>query len=219
MTKSDGRGTQPEEPSIDWSTLGRRNKNRGYAWERRVADTLGWTRVGKIRHTLQKGDVVDGFWGRNGNWIGECKTQPRGVGNLNVTDGYHKQLYDSGLRSDRYPALFLHLVPEPSGWAILPWTAISFIVAQTGCEPDVVWTTKSRGRGYGFTIQRRWINKSLWDIAQINVSITAKNRPARVVNWAAADTKMIWWLMRLSYFKEFIDKHKLWVPDDGPVER
>lgn len=192
----------------DWAKLGRNNKNRGRAFEKRFAALMGWVWVGTLRQTLQEGDVVDGFWKQDGFWVAECKTQQRGAkDNISVTDGYITQAYLSAARTGRLPVIAIHLVGLRDDYVFLPQVVAISLMDRIGSEPlkpDVRFTTVARGGGRGFVVQRSWMKSSKWDIAQ--VVVCEKGGDGIVGSWL---------MMRDFHFKSVLDEHDMHKPEKG----
>lgn len=153
----------------NFKRLGRNNKNRGRAFERRVAEELGFHRVddvlsagraGLVEHdlgSLDGGDIVD----VGGRWLLECKTQP--AGNISIKDGWLEKLFRRAAETDRYCGVVTTRYKEQGAWVILPaddevGTAILFSV-NNHLWPDTCWATKVRGKGIGFVIQDSWLQE------------------------------------------------------------
>lgn len=168
----------------DFKKLGRNNKNRGRAFERRVAelldvhrvdDLLSAGRAGLIEHhldVLDGGDLVDGMGA--GDWLLECKTQP--AGNISVKDGWIWKVIERANLTDKHAGIVTTRYREQGGWVILPkhddlMTAARFIGVHN-LWPWPWWQTKARGDGDSFVIQDSWIS----DMGPESVAFVAVER-------------------------------------------
>lgn len=107
--------------SANFSAIGRSNKNRGRAFEKKCAHALGWTRVPYSGGSGEwgGGDVVDGFYSKKGMWSAECKTQqPTKTKSISIKDKWLRQMRrDTG---DRMPVMFIKVTGSQESFALLP---------------------------------------------------------------------------------------------------
>lgn len=219
---------------IDWSKLNRNNKNRGRAFERKVAEVLNWTRIpysGGMGAEWGKGDVVDGFYTQDGYWVCECKTQQKGgLRNVSVRSGWVDKMFDAAVKSSRHPLIATSLYGEAEAFVFLPENSYVFLRNMTTSGwrlpheeeenkpspiemPDVIWTTKARGDGMGFVVQRSWIDAhSDWTMAMIVVQREKKGSPQ------LPPQEFKWFCLRLKDFRDLIHEFDVYRPpgdEDG----
>lgn len=170
----------------DMKKIGRNNKNRGRAFERRMAkqlphfwrvdDLLDAGRAGLIEHDLgdlDGGDLVDQPpEGGEGMWLLECKTQP--AGNVSIKDKWLTKLLKRAAATGRLCGVVTTRYKEIGGWVVLPnhderKTARTFSLMH-GIWPVVCWETKTRGKGQGYVIQDSWLdNLEEGQVARLDV--------------------------------------------------
>lgn len=215
----------------EWSRINRGNKNRGRAFERKVADELGWTRIpysGGMGGEWGKGDVVDGFYNQNGFWIVECKTQPQGsAANVSIKGEWITKTFNAARDANRNPLIATRLKHKHSSWVFLPQASYVFLRNMTTKgwrepynreesepspieTPDVVWTTKARGEEKGFTVQRSWMDEKEWELALI---VVVDEKPA-----GETDEEYYWWMMSLDKFKSLIHDFDIMIYDEEEEE-
>jgi hypothetical protein len=98
----------------------RANKNRGREFENRCAEKLGWTRVpysGAQAH-WGKGDVVDRFYEKDGEWHAECKTTIGQKTGLSINGKWIKQMQNHA--ASRRPILFFTRKASATTWVLVP---------------------------------------------------------------------------------------------------
>lgn len=159
------------------SRIGRNNKNRGRAFERKCADKLGWTRVPYSGGSGEwgKGDVVDGFHSGKGIWVAECKTQDGTIsGNLSIKDKWLKQMQKEADETTRIPVLLLRLNGDTRSYVLLPEASFDYLWEQTQRKSarlnadgyaerlmiDEVVDTHTRGKGLGFVIEKSVLRRA-----------------------------------------------------------
>ena len=197
---------------IDFKKIGRNNRQRGGAWERGFAKAMGWTYVGSVRASLFPGDVVDGFRYPPGRWVGECKTQQPGeLANLSVKSDWISQMFNNSERSGRHPVLALRITRKKTTYVVLPHESQTFlgIMSAGVLKPDTVWTTKTRGAGLGFVIQRSWLDRAGWEIANVEVERTRGSNKET----------FHWWVMAVEDFRRVLDQYEAHVDDVKQEER
>jgi hypothetical protein len=153
------------------SRIGRNNKNRGRAFEKKCATALGWTRVPYSGGSGEwgKGDVVDGFHTKKGIWVAECKTQDGTTsGNLSVKDKWLKQMQKEADETTRVPVLFLRLNGDTNSFVLLPEQSHAYLYEQVQQKearvgnantdyagmvfPEYDFDVFTRGNGDGFVL-------------------------------------------------------------------
>lgn len=192
----------------------RANKNRGRDFENRCAKVLGWTRVpySGAQAGWGKGDVVDGFYTRNGFWQAECKITIGQKTGLSINGKWIKQMNNldrvpqhvAGIR-ERHPVLFLARKGSPRSWALLPaiswdWLHYKMIEASTYTISDAKPTEKGTFMLPQNTLDGAWNGH----IQSIDVG------------------GMYYYLISFPYFVELVcmlDAHKpIETPDEAPSD-
>lgn len=194
----------------DFSKIGRNNKNRGREFEKKVANTLGWTRVpysGAIS-SWGYGDVVDGFYKQKGFWSAECKTQQPGpLGTISVTQKYIKQM-DKGSDGQRKGLLVIKNVGELRSYVVMPTASFEQILDHLlPSEYELVkgmYPLNSAGTADGFVVPVEYLKyiKGLGVVASF------------MVESPRIGTERGWCLMTLDTFKYYIKKHDIMEYDD-----
>lgn len=136
------------------SKRNRANKNRGRAFERKVADLLGWTRVpysGGVKE-WGGGDVVDGYFKNNGIWAAECKTQ-QPKASISITDKYINQAIGAVAHSGRFPIIVVKHVGQKHGYVFMTTAGYDYIedFLKPGAKSKRLDVPK-RGKGEGFIV-------------------------------------------------------------------
>jgi len=202
--------------------IGRLNKNRGRAFERRIAAELQWTRVPYSGGSGEwgEGDVVDGFYSRSGHWLAECKTQPGP--SLSVKAKWIDKLEQAAQKARRFPVMFMRLYGETRIWVLLPVRAYDvsyrwmFYHNRDEGEFKVAQVqTLQRGKG-GFCILDRYIKDVLMlraDVLKVQVY------PSGTRNFGLVEPVSIWCMMQLPVFKELVRKSGWQVLDEQAKEK
>lgn len=190
-----------------WKKLGRNNKNRGRAFEKKVAAVLNWTRVPYSGGSgaWGEGDVVDGFYARRGKWFAECKTQPYGVGNVSIRKKWIDRCLESARKENRLPVIITSLYGRSEAWVFLPFKSWFRWCHETGLNRDIQaqWNTVARGAG-GFCVQKKLLDEDF--------------RIAQLLVIGKDDTVYPWIIMSLDHFKELVEGTAYFVLDRIPDE-
>lgn len=181
----------------DWSKLGRTNKNRGKAFERKVASKLGWTRVpySGSHRDWGKGDVFDGTL-RHGFWLAECKTQPLNTRSLTVKNDWIEQAEKAIVGTKRNALIPIQQKGQQDAWVFLPQATWDWLADRLDFDPLPVINTIRRGRGRGFGV--RWDQMTDAPIHEIHVKIGHETE--------------IWRLLELNEFAHLIQTNGLMIP-------
>lgn len=190
----------------DISRINRNNKNRGRAFERYVADYLGWTRVpysGAIKE-FGGGDVVDGYYQRNGYWVAECKTQQPGPrGSISIRGKWLSQMYGASSGTDRRPILITKNVGASTAFVIMDADTMEFLIAQSGVPIDFKqYSTPTRGKGFNFVIEPEWLDDIGSHVIELSV--------------IAAEESHTFYVMTLNEFTSLINYAGLYIPLKQP---
>jgi hypothetical protein len=126
----------------------RANKNRGREFENRCAKALGWTRVpysGAQAH-WGKGDVVDRFYEKDGEWHAECKTTVGQKTGISINGKWLKQMRDHA--PTRRPVLFFTRKASTNIWVLAPVISWShFISIKSEIRTYVTRVVKATEKG------------------------------------------------------------------------
>jgi hypothetical protein len=192
----------------DFSRIGRNNKNRGRAFERHVAEKLGWTRVpfsGAVRD-WGVGDVMDGFYQRKGCWAAECKTQQPGVdGSISIKHKWVNQMYDA-CRDGRQGIIITKNVRSSRAWVFFlddAWDWFHEITTPSLARIEA--STYTRGKGHNFVVPGELLNEC-GDTKYIELGVHDKK----------ANNVTPWYVISLNTFASLIHEHKLYVPEVKP---
>lgn len=164
--------------TTDFSRLGRLNKNRGRAFERAVAEYLGWTRVpysGAVKE-WGYGDVIDGFRTKDGYWAAECKTQPASP-NISINTKWIKQMM-KGAVGGRTPLIITRNkgMRVDTSMVFMREPDCRWFLAQTGLSAKTSFSVMASGNENGFVVPLAelevnslpmWIDVHLHDLESI----------------------------------------------------
>ena len=177
----------------DWKKIGRNSKNKGRAYERRIAEELGWTRVpfSGASRDWGEGDVVDGYYSKKGFWRGECKKQPaRKSGDIAIEQKWIEQVAAIKDKS-RMNVYFTQTHGSHISFVFLPPNTLQYIVSMIGgifTDGVRIGSVRQGSKGMGFKVFREEIDAFPDKIWFVNNE---------------------WVGMRLPVFKEFITKYNL----------
>lgn len=197
-----------DDGTANFSRIGRGNKNRGRKFEREVADILKWTRVpySGAMSEWGGGDVVDGFYSRNGLWSAECKTQQPGpVNSISIKDKWIRQ---AGKVTDRKSIIITKNVGSKinDAFVFMPEHVYEWFCGRLDHKYEhKSYVTNARGKGRGFVVQRRILDKCQDGTPISIVVLIDKN-----LGYGSFDT---WVVFRLLDFMNTIHSAELMVTD------
>lgn len=180
------------------SKRNRANKNRGRAFERKVADLLGWTRVpysGGVKE-WGGGDVVDGYFKNNGQWAAECKTQ-QPKASYSITDKYIRQAMSATTHNGRFPVIVVKHVGQKHGYVFMTTAGYDYI--EDHFKPGTKFRkldAPKRGKGEGFIVPVDAMPREN-DILQVYVVHTRTGYGR------------YWYVVRLDTFADIVTTNKL----------
>jgi len=187
----------------DWSKLGRRNKDRGKAFERKIAEFLGWRKVpysGQAASAWGPGDIVDGDL-TSGYWLVECKTQPRGTeNNISIKDSWITKTIAEAQRSGRFPVLIVNTTRSKLVDSLV---FVPVFALPADKLPDMLpymqqqYNVRARGRGIGFVFRRKFIDEE-WQAAALVVQRKGDD-----------DRYWLWVVLRLERFRRWVKQSGL----------
>lgn len=182
----------------DWVKSGARSRQRGYRFERTVAELLGWSRVpySGASAAYGQGDVIDGYINGPGYWMVECKMRTmKKPGSVRVDGKWIEQADRSAELSGRFPIIIVgskddHKKPKGLVFFSASSESAAFLADRITHakntadfpwlrEPAAAWTTKSTSHSGGFSLRRSLLNTK-WRTAILTVQ--ARNVPDRT--WA-----------------------------------
>lgn len=179
----------------DWKKVGRNSKNKGRAYERRIADSLGWQRVpfSGASRDWGEGDVIDCYYSKNGYWRGECKKQPaRKSGDIVIDQKWIEQI-DAVRDKTRLNVIFTQEHGSPITFVVLPpdaWEFVKPYVTKHGSGLGLVSGVPQGNKGIGFKMFRENLDTHADVVSLINC-------------------KPGWAVMRLPMFKALMELYEL----------
>lgn len=195
----------------DFSKIGRNNKNRGRAFERFVAEKLGWTRVPYSGAMKEWGgaDVVDGFYQRNGYWAAECKTQqPNGTWSISIKHKWVMQML-AAEQGGRQGIIITRNVgqrkigagAEPA-YVFVPEENWEWFAARAKVEFRYDYAeTFTRGKGHNFVVDAAVLD----DMDKFPLMLKVIDKKAEV--------ETIWYVITLDRFADIVKRSNLYVPE------
>jgi hypothetical protein len=195
----------------DFKRIGRNNKNRGRAFERHVADFLGWTRVpySGAQKDWGGGDVIDGFYTKDGFWTAECKTQKARPDNAILIKAKWIGQMLSAATPERRPIIIVKTVAAKLNEALVVMDDDTFdwfrmkvdhafekLIANGG-------TQLTRGKGHNFVIPQA---EQRYAISGNPVHLPVLDR--------TSNEQTNWFFYRLDAFKTYIDAAGLYRPKE-----
>lgn len=185
----------------DWKKVGRNSKNKGRAYERRIADALGWTRVpfSGASRDWGEGDVIDGYYKRNGFWKGECKKQKaRKSGDIVIQQDWLEQIA-AGLDKSRVDVIFTQTHGSPVSFVFLPVEAWIKFGHQWQPRKQITIPVVPQGnKERGFKVFREDL-----DLCKDHCMF-----------FYHPTTGAPWRVMRFELFRDWIHEHELMVYED-----
>jgi hypothetical protein len=158
----------------DWKKVGRNSKNKGRAYERRIADELGWQRVpfSGASRDWGEGDVIDCYYSKKGLWRGECKKQPaRKSGDIVIDQKWLEQIAAVKDKS-RMDVIFTQEHGSPITFVVLPPDAYQYFIIYAGPQLEIpkarlVHAVPQGNKGTGFKMSRRDLDRHANEFATI----------------------------------------------------